>query len=148
MFCLIETTRNYDDKGEVVPWLIITLLCYVFVAVSDPGFAAPPPTVGTDPVDHDARKAAAAESASLSAAKLERSAAPPACPPPAPAACARGASGRLAPLALHQNVVGELQLQMVSRYRTIIDRSVPYITSIRIVCSVFPNVVVRRIVSS
>mmetsp|Transcript_768 Transcript_768/g.1831 ORF Transcript_768/g.1831 Transcript_768/m.1831 type:complete len:332 (+) Transcript_768:172-1167(+) len=39
MFCLIETTRNYDDKGEVVPWLVITLLCYVFVAVSDPGFA-------------------------------------------------------------------------------------------------------------
>ena len=39
MFCLIETTRNYDDKGEVVPWLVITLLCYVVVAVSDPGFA-------------------------------------------------------------------------------------------------------------
>ena len=39
MFCLIETTRNYDDKGEVVPWLVITLLCYVLVAVSDPGFA-------------------------------------------------------------------------------------------------------------
>ena len=39
MFYLIETTRNYDDKGEVVPWLVITLLCYVVVAVSDPGFA-------------------------------------------------------------------------------------------------------------
>ena len=39
MFYLIETTRNYDDKGEVVPWLVITLLCYLVVAVSDPGFA-------------------------------------------------------------------------------------------------------------
>ena len=39
MFYLIGTTRNYDDKGEIVPWLIITLLCYLVVAVSDPGFA-------------------------------------------------------------------------------------------------------------
>lgn len=36
---LLKTTRNYDDRGELIPWLVITLLCYAFVAVSDPGFA-------------------------------------------------------------------------------------------------------------
>ena len=36
MFYLIETTRNYDDKGEVVPWLI-SRCCATSPYVSDPG---------------------------------------------------------------------------------------------------------------